>query len=157
MSLPCAGNPKYKVCTEEKIRASLCPGKMIDGVPVFTCDADAKVKVIDHSANCAAVDYPIGLRADYQITADGVTVNVTGDGHILHMLPTFAFDGEKDTIISLDDNALQIEYEGYICQYTSNGKIRDLGRTARNRNGFYRLFYAEADKSLTINICILKI
>ena len=71
------------------------------------------------------------------------------------MLPAFAFDGKKETDIALDNNVLQIEYEGSKCRYTSNGVIKELGKTARNRNGFYRLFYAEGDNTLDVKIEII--
>ncbi len=155
MSLPCAGKPKYNVCAEEKIRASLCPGKIVDDVPVFTCDIDEKIKVDEYSSNSASLEYPMQLRADYKISNDGVNVTVLGDGKILHMLPAFAFDGENETSISLENNILQIEYEGSICRYTSNGEIKELDKTARNRNGFYQLFYAEKENSLSVKIEII--
>lgn len=155
MSLPCASKSKYKVCTEEKISASLCPGKIIDGEPYFTCDSDEKINVIDYSSNYATLDYPLGLRADYKIDGDGVTVTVSGEGQILHLLPAFSFDGEKETIITLDNNNLEIEYEGHVCRFTTDGIIRDLGKTAYNRNGYYRLFYADNQDSLTIKIELL--
>ena len=155
MSLPCASKSKYKVCTEEKISASLCPGKIIDGEPHFTCDRDEKVGVIDYSSNSATLDYPLGLRADYKIDSDGVTVTVSGEGRILHLLPAFSFDGEKKTKITLQDKTLEIEYEGHVCRFTTNGTIRDLGKTAYNRNGYYRLFYAGNQDSLTIKIELL--
>jgi hypothetical protein len=155
MSLPCASKSKYKVCTEEKISASLCPGKIIDGEPYFTCDRDEKVGVIDYSSNSATLDYPLGLRADYKIDSDGVTVTVSGEGQILHLLPAFSFDGEKETKITLQDKTLEIEYEGHVCRFTTDGIIRDLGKTAYNRNGYYRLFYADNQDSLTIKIELL--
>jgi hypothetical protein len=156
MSLPCPGNPNYSICTDEKICASLCPGKIIDEVLVFTCDIDEKVNVTDLSCNSATLDYPLGLQADYKISEEGVAVTVTGDGKVLHMLPAFSYDGEVETEITLVNNVLQIKYEGWVCQYTSNGKILELGKTARNRNGYYKLFYAKNDNSLTVNIKIFK-
>ena len=155
MSLPCASKSKYKVCTEEKISASLCPGKIINGEPYFTCDSDEKINVIDYSSNSATLDYPLGLRADYKIDGDGVTVTVSGEGRILHLLPAFSFDGEKETKITLQDKTLEIEYEGHVCRFTTDGIIRDLGKTAYNRNGYYRLFYADNQDFLTIKIELL--
>ena len=157
MSLPCAGNSKYKVCADEKLNASLCPGKIIDGEPYFTCDSAEAIKVIDYSSNYAVLEYPLGLRADYRIDTDGVTIAISGEGKILHMLPAFSFDGEKETKISIEDNTLEIEYEGFLCRYTASGEIRDLGKTARNRNGYYRLFYAEGNDTLKIFIELLKL
>lgn len=155
MSLPCAHEPKYKVGTDAKCSASLCPGKIINGEPYFTCDSDEKVSVIDYSSNYATLDYPLGLRADYKINSGGVTVTVSGEGRILHLLPAFSFDGEKDTKITLQDKTLEIEYEGHVCRFTTDGIIRNLGKTANNRNGYYRLFYAEKQDSLTIKIELL--
>ena len=156
MNLPCPSKPNYSICTDERIRAALCPGKEIDGVPVFTCDFDEKIKIVDYSCNSATLDYPLGLHADYSIDKDGVKVTVTGDGKVLHLLPAFAFDGEKETEITLANNILLIKYDGWICQYSSNGEIKELGKTARNRNGFYKLFYAECNDTLIVNIKIIK-
>jgi hypothetical protein len=112
--------------------------------------------VDNFSCNCATLDYPLGLQADYAINEEGVAITVTGDENVLHMLPAFYFDGEKETEITLLNNVLQIKYDGWICQYSSNGKIQKLGKTARNRNGYYKLFYAKNDNSLTVNINIFK-
>ena len=156
MSLPCAGNPKYKVCTEGKIRTSLCPGKMINGVPAFACDTDENVTVVDYSCASATLEYPNGLRTDYLID-NGVKITVSGENKVLHMLPAFSFDGENETRISYDSRTLEIEYEGWLCRYTTDGEIKDLGKTARNRNGYYRLFYAEGNHTITIKIEIIKL
>lgn len=156
MSLPCAGNPKYKVCTEEKIRASLCPGKIIDGTPKFTCDIDEPIDIIEYSSNSAVMNYPLDIRAEYLINESGVTVSLNGDGPLIHLLPAFAFDGETETVIKQEANSLIIEYERWQCKFTANGEIKDLNVTARNRNGYYKLFYAQADEELQINIQIYK-
>ncbi len=157
LSLPCPGKPKYSVCADEQTPASLCPGKMIDGEPVFACDTYEKIKVVHHSSNSATLGYPLGLRADYNIDTDGVRVTVYSEGKILHMLPAFAFDGENERVTSLENNVLRIEYDGYVCRYTASGTIKELGKTARNRNGFYRLYYAEGVDNLTVKIEIIKL
>ncbi len=152
MSLPCAGKPKYKVCTEEKLFASLCPGKMINGAPKFTCDIDESIEVIEYSSSSAVLNYPLDIYTEYQITKCGVLITVHGDGKLVHLLPAFTFDGESETVIKQEDNTLIIEYEGWQCKYTASGAIKDLNVTARNRNGYYKLFYAEADDQLKLNI-----
>lgn len=156
ISLPCPGNPNYSICTEERQRASLCPGKVINGEAVFTCDIDEKVKVAEYSSNAATLEYPLGLKANYLINDNGLTVSLGGGGNILHLLPAFSFDGEKETEITLDNNILKIEYEGWTCKYTSNGIIKNLEKSARNRNGFYKLYYAEGKGDLKISIEIVK-
>ena len=47
-------------------------------------------------------------------------------------------------------------YRGWICRYTTNGIIRDTDKTARNRNGCYRMFYAEGRDDLTVTVVIEK-
>jgi hypothetical protein len=155
MSLPCPGNPNYAICTADRQRASLCPGKIIGGESVFTCDIDERIKVTKYSSNFATLEYPLDIRADYSINDNGIRISVRGDGNILYMLPAFAFDGEKETKITLENNILRIEYEGWTCKYTSNGIIKDLGTIARNRNGFYKLFYAEGQDSIEVYIAII--
>ena len=157
MSLPCTDTPKYKLCTEEKYRASLCPGFIDNGIPAFCCDYDERIEVVSDSSNKARLKYPNGIIADYAIADGCVSVMIKGSGKLLHMLPAFSFDGESKTEIHVCENTVEIVYEGWICRYRSNGKIYDLGKTARNRNGFYKLFYAEADGELEIKITIEKV
>ena len=156
MSLPCAGNPKYKVCTEEKMRASLCPGKVIDGAPKFTCDMDEPIEIVEYSSNSAVMQYPLDISAEYKIAENGILISVYGNDKLIHLLPAFAFDGESKAIIKRKDNILTVEYEGWLCQYTTSGIIKDLEITARNRNGYYKLFSVESDQKLEISIQIIK-
>ena len=156
MSLPCAGKSKYKVCTEEKTRASLCPGKMIEGAPKFTCDLDEPIEIVEYSSNSTILKYPLDISTEYKIAEDGILISVYGNDKLIHLLPAFAFDGESETVIKQNDNTLIIEYEGWQCKYTASGLIKDLNITARNRNGYYKLFYAESDNNLKVNIQITK-
>lgn len=157
MSLPCPSDPNYRVSADKKLSASLCPGKIVDGQPLFACEIEDKIKVEKYSSNSAILTYPLELSANYITDRNGVTVNVSGDGNVLHMLPAFAFDGERETDISIVNNVLEIRYQGWVCRYTSSGDIKDLRQTAQNRNGLYRLFYAEGDNNVIVNIKIEKL
>ncbi|MBO5701666.1 MAG: hypothetical protein J6S71_04440 [Clostridia bacterium] len=157
LSLPCTDTPKYKLCTEDKLRASLCPGVVKDGKEFLSCDSNEAIEVVSYSSDKARLKYPLGITANYVIADGCVTVTVVGDGEILHMLPAFSFDGEIETVITLSNNMLEIAYEGWICRYSANGDIRDLGKTARNRNGYYKLFCAEGNGKLDLKIEIIKI
>jgi hypothetical protein len=156
MSLPCTDTPKYELCHADKLRASLCPGVMTDGKEVFACDSDEAIEVVSYSSNKARLKYPFGITADYDISDTGIIVRLTGGGSILHMLPAFSFDGESETQINVCNNILEITYDGWICRYRADGAIRELGKTARNRNGYYRLFCAEGHERLEIGIEIIK-
>lgn len=160
LCVPCTDTPRYKVCTEEKYRASLCPGKIEGGKAVFACDSDEEIEVLSHShensSASASLRYPNGITAYYIVNADGVEIKARGDGQVLHMLPAFAFDGENETEISLRGNTLEIGYEGWICRYIASGSIKEMGKVARNRNGYYKLYYAEGDGEITVKIEIIK-
>ena len=71
------------------------------------------------------------------------------------MLPAFEFDGREKTRISNSGSVLEVEYRNWICRFrTEDGVIRDAGKTGCNRNGHYRIFRAEGEKSLTVSIDI---
>ena len=152
LSLPCTDTPKYRIPEEYKRRASLCPGIMTGDKELFACDSDEAIEIFSYSADKARLKYPFGIAVDYAIAEGCVHVKVSGKGALLHMLPAFCFDGENETQISLNENVLEIAYGGWICRYTASGVIRDLGKTAGNRNGLYRLFCAEAESDLDLKI-----
>ena len=156
LSLPCTDTPKYKLCTEDKHRASLCPGKIVDGEPIFTCDINEPIDVIEYSSDFAAMNYPLDIRAEYSIDDSGITISLSGEGDLVHMIPAFFFDGEAYTDIRLEDNVLTVEYEEWTCKYSSSGMIKEHNITARNRNGYYKIFYTQASDKLTVNIKIFK-
>ena len=157
LSLPGTDTPKYRIPEEYKLRASLCPGIMMDGKELFACDSDEAIEVISYSARKARLKYPMEIDAEYVIADGYVTLNVTGEGDILHLLPAFSFDGESETQIGICNNTLEIAYEGWLCRYSTNGRIRALGKTAGNRNGYYKLFCAEGKGDLKIKIEIIHI
>jgi glutamate synthase domain-containing protein 3 len=68
------------------------------------------------------------------------------------MLPAFSFDGEEHTDIRVSEQQLEIRYQGFLCRYTTNGKIIDLGEVGYNRNGHYRGFAAIGNKEIEIKI-----
>ena len=93
---------------------------------------------------------------EYTLSAEGVNIENRGKGKIFYMLPAFDFDGEKHTEITCGETELAVSYEGWTCRYRTDGKILDSGKTAANRNGHYRVFYAEGTDQLTVKIEITK-
>ncbi len=159
MSLPCTDAPKYKVDSDIKYRASLCPGILKGGKEFFACESDKPVDVISYgySKGFAGAVLRYGdLSADYRVDSEGVKIKLIGDGPMLHLLPAFAFDGEKETNITLDNNTLEVCYEGWVCRYTADGKVKETNKIARNRNGYYKLYYASAKDVLELKIEIIK-
>ena len=164
MSLPATKTPGYKVDSEELYDLSLCPAVKKSGEWRFATEDGVGIETMSLSrtetdAN-AALKYDFfgekALTADYKVSSDGVEIKVHSDGEIAHWLPAFSFDGESETEITAKENVLTVAYRGWICRYTTNGIIRDTGKTARNRNGCYRMFYAEGRNDLTVTVVIEK-
>ncbi len=159
LSLPCTDTPKYNVGTEKKHRASLCPGIMNNGVPYFACESDEPIKIVsyEHGDDCAkaVLEYENGIVAEYLVTSDGVEIKAIGNSKVLHMLPVIAFDGEIESEINVKNNVIDISYLGWICKFTVSGTVTETDIVARNRNGYYKVFYASADEDLEVKIEIL--
>ncbi len=141
LSLPCTATPKYFAGEEENFDAAIGCGKV------------TQVVSYDHGEGFsrASIGYESGT-ADYFVSADGVEIKSSGR----ITLPAFAFDGRDHTDIKVTENTVEISYLGWVCRYTASGKITDSGKTARNRNGYYKLFYAEGEKDLKIKIEIFR-
>lgn len=156
MSLPCTDTPKYKIDSDEKYRASLCPGTISDGEIFFACDSDEPIKILSHGHGyndaSAVLEYAEGITGEYRVSSDGVGIKVSGEGTVIHMLPIFSFDGETETEICIKSGVIEVSYLGWICKYTSSGKVRETNIVAKNRNGYYKIFYTEADSELEIKI-----
>ena len=164
MSMPATATPKYTVDSEELYDLSLCPavkqggewrfatedgvGYWLMGLSHTDTEATAKI-VYDFFAERS-------VKVDYRVSTDGVEIVVESAGEIAHWLPAFSFDGEQETEITVTENTLTVAYKGWICRYTTNGIIRDTGKTARNRNGYYRMLYTEGNQNLNVKIEILK-
>ncbi len=159
MSLPCTDTPKYKVGTEEKYRASLCPGTISDGEIFFACDSDEPITILSHGHGerdaYAVLEYAEGITGEYRVSTDGVGIKISGEGTVIHMLPVFSFDGDIEPEIRINQDVLEVSYLGWICRYTSSGRIRNTNIVARNRSGYYKIFFAEAENELEIGIEIL--
>jgi hypothetical protein len=94
----------------------------------------------------------VSIRSMYNVSEEGVSVEIIGDGEVAYMLPAFYFDGEEYTDIALNGCRLLISYKGYTCIYTSSAPINDMNRLCANRNGNYKSFYTSAKKRLSIKI-----
>ena len=164
LSLPCPAVPNYTIDADDAISFSLCPAVKRNGDWFFGAGEDTKYELTrleknDNSAfadfNCIFDDgYKVSLS--HTVSDNGVEIGISGAGEIAYALPAFSFDGENYTEIEADGHTLTVRYLGWECKYTTDGKISELGKNARNRNGHYRTFYASAEKKLNIKIEIVK-
>ena len=95
------------------------------------------------------------------VNEDGVVIRaeVFGEtaGKVGVETPAFVFDGVDSTKISVTENEITVEYNGYVCRYIATGKIVDLGEDICNRNGKYHRFRAVGEYLVCVKIEIEKI
>ena len=116
------------------------------------------MKLIEHKTLTSEFlnsHYSKGLK--YTVNADGVRIEVSGEGNPAYQLPAFYFDGEIYTEIVFEENMLSISYKGWKCRYITNGKIIDGQAIGANRNGYYRSYMAISKNHLCITVEILKL
>ena len=163
MSMPATKTPSYKVDSEELYDLSLCPAVKQDGEWRFGTEDGVAIAVTDFSHTNAQANATLcydffgetAVTADYRVDSNGVEITCRAPGEIGQLLPAFDFDGETHTEITATEHTLTVAYQGWICRYTTNGTLENLGRTARNRNGCYQSFLARGEKELTLKVEIL--
>lgn len=165
MSVSCPAKSSYAVDIENPHSLSITPGMLIDGKWIYATGNEVKHTVKSHCAqgNTASAeiecDFPEEKKLLFGCTLnkEGLTLQLTGKGNICCLLPVFRFDGEKRTAVNQSGNTLTIEFSGYRCSYTvAGGKLRDLERSARNRNGHFDSWTVEGCDKLTVKVSIEK-
>ena len=150
---------------EKKADISLCAGYGCDESYVFATDKKTGYEVIDHRSDGRSAYLKVKnvfesgktVFTDYGLDESGLNVTVTGENEVAYMLPVFDYDGENYTNVTVSENKLTVEYEGYVCVYKTDGVIADLNAKGGNRNGHYRAFCAKGSEKLTVKIEIIKI
>ena len=164
LSSPCPLTPKYKIDIEERYALSACSATKRNGVWELGAEPDCVYKVCGRGTTeseasaelCCRFKNGSETRESYIVNADGVSVRVCGDGEIGFALPALCFDGERHTDISVSEHSLSIAYDGWICRYSTDGEITDLGRIAANRNGHYKAFLAVGKQEIHVSVEIVK-
>ncbi len=167
LSVPCPQKPAYCVSGDSPIAMSLCAGWETDGAWKFSCDPDVVHETMRCEKDGEGAYAEIVCRLDgaekvltsYTVKGDGVHITARGENgaRVAHTLPAFAFDGETAPEIRVGERTLEIVYGGWICRYTTDGTIRDTGLTAYNRNGHYRVFAAEGEAAVTVDVAIERV
>lgn len=89
---------------------------------------------------------------DCLVTPECVKISASAEGKAALMLPAFAFDGKEATQITCRDTVLEIRYQKYLCRYTADAPIFDLGKRGFNRNGEYRLFCTQGTERVSVTV-----
>ncbi len=95
------------------------------------------------------------VKFSSSVNEAGVFVEVLTeqDKEIGIALPAFDFDGEVHTKISTTENKIQVEYDGWVCEYSSQS-ITDLKEYFANRNGIYKGYVATGKGKVGVSIKI---
>lgn len=157
LSVPCPKHPNYVIDVENAEDISICPGIKIENQWFFATGGKYEIKEHKTIAETAVarVDANCGshtLTSESILSEKGVDIKVTGEGSVALMLPVFTFDGEKETIATVKNNSIEVKYEGWVCRYTTDGIIEDIGQKGGNRNGIYKAYAAVGSNSLNVNI-----
>ena len=145
MSTPCAAQPTYSTETTNISSLAIVP---VSEVPLKPAGSGS-----DGSAAWAA--WTLGdLDWRCRLSSAGLESTLKGTGEVAMRLPAFAFDGERETLVSCDGKSLEIRYRGWVCRYETDGTVRDTGEVCCNRNGRYRAFEARGEKSLSVRVSI---
>ena len=168
LSVPCPENPTYTIDNPKAMAAALCPGIAVNGSLVFATyghKTPYRVTSLSQTDGEATVtltcDYADVERilCVYTVSERGVYIkaeSATEGREVVHLLPALDFDGETKTVIKQSENSVEVFYQGWVCRYTANGRIGEMKKSACNRNGRYRCFYAGAKNTLEIRIEIVR-
>ncbi len=164
MSLPCTSKPKYTIDIERSNKLSLCPCIKQDGEWQLGTSVKTKYELnrLDCSDTCAEAQLLCTFEGggkvahSYCVNNNGICITARGEGEIGYILPAFVFDGQTSTVITATENTLEISYLGWLCRYTTDARISELDRPARNRSGHYRTFIATGKNQIKIKIEIIK-
>lgn len=164
MSTSCAATPRFPIDLEEPFAFSLCSAVPTEDGWRFGAEQGTKYEVLETGTEKDSAWATLlchfengqSIRERYAVSENGVEIAIEGDGEIGFALPAFSYDGEVSPTIAAEPNALTISYLGWICRYTTDGTVVDLGKTAANRNGHYRAFAVTGKDALHVKIEITK-
>ena len=164
LSCPCPSEADYRVDVDTCGALSLCSAVYGEGEWHLGAEQGSVYRVLhsqttEKEASAELVcRFAEGqeTRESYTVGEDGVLVRVVGEGRIGYALPVFDFDGETHSRIQVGEHTVCVVYDGWICRYTTDGRVVDRGALAANRNGHYRVFLATGHRELTVKIEISK-
>ena len=143
---------------------SICPAiKGGDGQWLFGADSKTKYTLIENTVekDKAKVAFQCILEEGTKVTFSAIVSNESvcveveteEDKEVGIALPVFDFDGETHTKICYKADKVQVEYENWVCEYSSE-RICDLEEYFANRNGIYKGYIATGKGKVSVEIKI---
>lgn len=165
LSIPFSKAPIYELNGfENKSSFSICPAiKDEKGEWLYGSEVGVSYtltdSIVEEERACVVFDclFKNGKKAKFICSVDKKGVIVQAEGECAEdigiCLPIFTFDGETYTKITEKDNAILVEYGGWICEYETD-KITDLHTDYANRNGVYKGYMAGGKNKANVTIKI---
>ena len=149
MSSPCAKKPNFRL--PEPNASSLAIR------PAVAEDVQWKLLLEAKTTKFALTRWSVGgLEWECRLSAEGMEMDLSGEGDVAMELPAFEFDGRENTRIVHDGATLSVSHHGWVCRYRTDGRISATDVAVHNRNGRYRAFRAIGAKKLKVWITIEK-
>lgn len=153
LSVPFTVSPGYTIPAENPSPLSLSAAVLRGGIPFIPQEWTVLCAESDGKAGTAVLE-SIGdtrLRTTLVLDGDSARLSADGDGAVL-TVPVFETDGSEETVITKDEGAFSVTYQGHTARYAAGGTVTDTGLRYYNRNGQYRLFTVSDPASVTITM-----
>lgn len=159
LSVPFTSTPNYILEGRNLMPMSICcyaenNGKILVGAERYAqyCLKDSRSN--EEKAEAVfdvKLPFNVTVTQKYIVSKNGVDILLSGCEKIGFMLPVFDFDGNVNTEITINENKIAVEYQGFVCVYKFNGDIDTDFKYFYNRNGRYKVFMIKS-KHLHIEI-----
>ncbi|MBS7298813.1 MAG: hypothetical protein KIG65_06995 [Eubacteriales bacterium] len=161
LSVPFTEHPNYELDIANPSPLSICCGIKHGNDYIYACDESTEYTVVEKQISdnklFVKLECVLGsgdvISEEVTISENGIEIAAAGQGDLRILLPAFEFDGEKHTIIHNTEDSVEIEYDDWVCRYTSDC-ITDTEELYANRNGHYKCFAANGKNSVSVKISI---
>jgi len=159
ISVPSSSEAVFKTAEGACDNISLCPGTLVDGEPIYLSDGSFPITVkecfADADSASATLEIKLGgleMEWTLRLSERGLTSELKGERKLLMLLPYLRNDGEEESEIAVERNALTVKHRGSVCRYTSSGKITETDRRGSSRCGILGAYSTIAYFALRVGV-----
>ena len=160
LSVPFARKPSYEIDITNSTPLAILPGCRVDGEWRYAYSPkyrQAELSAADGRARAVYFVEKAGmpsLRWGTELSADGLSMDLTGADELAFTIPVFLSDGEREASVAADKKSISVTFDGWTCRYSTSGEFVDTGLVYANRNGHYRRFEARGENRLQVSISL---
>ena len=162
LSTPFTKTPDYCLDLENPTNYSVCGGVATQDEVIYGFDNNAEYKLVEKciTENFTYIkfeckkDNVFMFYQSFVVSDEGVEVLVEGNNELEITFPVFYFDGREYTQISVNENRVCVKYNNSVCEFSSEGLIKDNKKILANRNGHYKAFCVRGNDKVSLKIKI---